>query len=81
MKKRQEQADEEERQRLQAEANAKAAQEAAEQARIQAEASARDQADAPGSPQSGRENEAGKCTMWLRGCLFFYFSGHLTLLT
>lgn len=60
MKRRQEAAEEAERQRLQAEAEAKAAQEAAEAEKAKAEAAARDQADAPGSPQSGREHESGE---------------------
>lgn len=60
MKRRQEAAEEAERQRLQAEADAKAAIEAAEAEKARAEAASRDQADAPGSPQSGREHESGK---------------------
>lgn len=60
MKRRQEAADEAERQRVQAEADAKAAAEAAAEAARQAEASNRDSADAPGSPHSSREHEAGK---------------------
>lgn len=63
MKRRQEAAEESERQRLQAEADAKAASEAAEAERARAEAAASDQADAPGSPQSGREHESGLCTL------------------
>lgn len=58
MKRRQEAAEESERQRLQEEADAKEALEA-EARRVQAEAQ-RDTADAPGSPQSGRLNESGK---------------------
>lgn len=58
MKRRQEAAEESERQRKQEEAEAKEALEA-EARRIQAEAQ-RDTADAPGSPQSGRLNESGK---------------------
>lgn len=59
MKRRQEAAEEEERQRRQAEADAKAALEAQAEAARRAEASARDSADGPGSPLSGRD-EAGK---------------------
>lgn len=65
MKRRQEAADEAERQRVQAEADAKAAAEAAAEAARQAEASNRDSSDAPGSPHSSREHEAGKHTISL----------------
>lgn len=58
MKRRQEAAEEAERQRQQEEAEAKEALEA-EARRVQADAQ-RDTADAPGSPQSGRLNESGK---------------------
>jgi hypothetical protein len=59
MKRRQEAAEEAERQRLQAEQEAKAAAEAEAEAARQAElAASRDSADAPGSPRS--EQEAGK---------------------
>lgn len=61
MKRRQEAAEEAERQRLQFEADAKAAAEAQAEAARQAEAANRDSADAPGSPHSSREHEAGKC--------------------
>lgn len=64
MKRRQEAAEEEERQRRQAEADAKAAQEAEVEARRRAELAARDQADAPGSPGSNRD-EAGKGSILL----------------
>jgi spectrin beta len=61
LKRRQEAAEESERQRLQSEADAKAALEAQAEAARRAEASARDQADAGiGSPHSGREHESGK---------------------
>lgn len=60
MKRRQEAAEEAERQRKQAEADARAAEQAQAEAARQAEASARDSADAPGSPHSGREHEAGE---------------------
>ena len=58
MKRRQEAAEEAERQRLQAEADARAAAEAQAEAARQADAS-RDSADAPGSPHSSKDNEAG----------------------
>lgn len=75
MKRRQEAAEEAERQRLQAEADAKAAAEAQAEAARQAEI-ARDQADAPGSPTSGKDNEAGKYLHF--DILFIYL---LTLLS
>lgn len=59
MKRRQEAAEESERSRLQAEADAKAAAEAEANAARQAEFSGRDSNDAPGSPHSSREHEAG----------------------
>lgn len=59
MKRRQEAAEESERSRLQAEADAKAAAEAEINAARQAEFSGRDSNDAPGSPHSSREHEAG----------------------
>lgn len=59
MKRRQEAAEESERSRLQAEADAKAASEAEANAARQAEFSGRDSNDAPGSPHSSREHEAG----------------------
>jgi spectrin beta len=73
LKRRQEAAEEAERQRLQSEADAKAALEAQAEAARKAEASARDQADAGvGSPHSGREHESGKCrTRLKRQCLGF----------
>lgn len=58
MKRRQEAAEEAERQRLQAEADAKAVAEAEAEAARQAEAAARDAADAPGSP--AKEHESGE---------------------
>ena len=60
MKRRQEAAEEEERQRRQAEADAKAAKEAEQEAARRAEQAARDSADAPGSPGSKHDEEAGK---------------------
>lgn len=72
MKRRQEAAEEAERQRLQAEAEAKAAAEAEAEAARQAEAAARDQADAPGSPHSTKELESGK----LRLLLMFWYQVH-----
>lgn len=62
MKRRQEAAEEEERQRRQAEADAKAAHEAQIEAERRAELAARDTADAPGSPGSNHD-EAGKSSM------------------
>lgn len=59
MKRRQEAAEEAERARHQADEDAKAAAEAEIEAARQAE-QARDSHDAPGSPHSSREHEAGK---------------------
>lgn len=58
MQRRQEAAEEAERQRLLAEAEIRAAAEAHAEAERQAEAAARDMADAPGSPHE-REHESG----------------------
>lgn len=65
MKRRQEAAEEAERQRLQAEADAKAAAEAEAEAARQADASNRDSADAPGSPHSSRDHEAGNYRIFI----------------
>lgn len=66
LKKRQDAAEDAERQRLQAEADAKAAAEAEAEAARKAEAASRDAADAPGSPHSSRDHEAGKWSALLR---------------
>lgn len=68
MKRRQEAAEEAERARQQADEDAKAAAEAEIEAVRQAEL-ARDSHDAPGSPHSSREHEAGKCSLNFMFCL------------
>lgn len=68
MKRRQEAAEEAERQRLQAEADARAAAEAEIEAARQAELSARDTSDAPGSPA---KEEAGEYLISIRLKSFF----------
>ena len=68
MKRRQEAAEEAERARHQAVEDAKAAAEAEIEASRQAEM-ARDSHDAPGSPHSSREHEAGKFLHLITKCL------------